>query len=155
MTEEWRTIEGFPDYQVSNLGNVKSLNYSKTGKEQIMRQKITNGYYMICLGRKNYRLVHRLVCQTFLPNPENKLEIDHINRNKLDNRLENLKWCNRSENLCNRNDYFKGTNTGEPYISYIKRDDRYKFSKKISSLYHQKTFRTLEEAIAYRDSLLT
>lgn len=58
------------------------------------------GYKTFCLGGKTYR-VHRIVAETFIPNPEEKPEIDHINRNPSDNRVENLRWVTRSEQLRN------------------------------------------------------
>ena len=86
MTEEWRTAvydgevyEGL--YKVSNLGRILSLNYRNTGKAELMNPIAnTNGYLRVCLsknGEDKWCLVHRLVAQTFLPNPENKPEINH------------------------------------------------------------------------------
>ena len=86
MTEEWRTAvydgevyEGL--YKVSNLGKILSLNYRNTGKPGLMTPaEMSNGYFQVKLwknGEKKTCLVHRLVAQTFLPNPENKPCINH------------------------------------------------------------------------------
>ena len=62
-----------------------------------------NGYMYIQRGRRKKQLrVHRIVAETFIPNPENKLEVDHINRIRNDNRVENLRWVTRLENAQNR-----------------------------------------------------
>ena len=103
--ENWKDIEGYDGlYQVSSNGRVKSLNYRKTGKEKILKQTICkNGYSRVLLsknGIQKLKIVHRLVAEVFIPNPDNKPEIDHINCNRSDNRIENLKWCTRKEN-CN------------------------------------------------------
>lgn len=100
MIEEWKYIEDFPDYQVSNLGRVKSLKFNK---EKIMKQRIlNNGYLYICLVKnKNYKtvLVHRLVLKSFKHIENSKLfECNHIDGNKLNNNIKNLEWCTRSEN---------------------------------------------------------
>lgn len=106
MIEQWKIIEDYPDYMVSNFGRVKSLNYRNTGKEKIMTpNKLNNGkgYLRIelsknCITKKF--LVHRLVATAFIPNPENKPQIDHINTDRTDNRVENLRWVTNKEN-CN------------------------------------------------------
>ena len=106
--EEWLNIYGYPEYQVSNYGRVKSLerkvkckNGYRTVRERILKPININGYYRVQLssdGKKKYMLVHRLVGQAFLPNPYNLPEVNHKNEIKTDNRLENLEYCDRQYN---------------------------------------------------------
>jgi soluble cytochrome b562 len=155
MTEEWRPVKDFPEYQISNLGRVKSLNYNNTKIEGILSPQVCRKYYYVhlCKSNKNYnKRVHRLVALAFLDNPENKPEIDHINRNKLDNRLENLRWATKKEQEENSHK-LRGTNTGEPYITQMK-NNFYHFVKQIDGVRIQKNFKKLEEALAFRDSLI-
>lgn len=98
MDEIWKTIKDYPNYQISNKGNVKSLGNDKTRKEKIIKShKLKNGYCLVALGTKRFYL-HRLVAQAFIPNPENKPHIDHINTDRTDNRVENLRWVTQKEN---------------------------------------------------------
>lgn len=97
MNEIWKDIIWYEWlYQVSNLGNVKSLfRYKKIlspSKWRYLRVSLTKESVT-----KDYS-IHRLVAQTFIQNPENKKEVNHINWIKYDNRLHNLEWCTRSEN---------------------------------------------------------
>ena len=105
MIEEWKDIEGYTDYMVSNLGRVKSLNYRKTDKEQVLKNKIDkDGYLLVNLyknGKSKTFKIHRLVAQAFIPNSDNKPFIDHINTNRSDNRVENLRWVTHKENMNN------------------------------------------------------
>jgi hypothetical protein len=94
--EEWRIINAYPNYSVSNLGNVMN---NQTNK--LMKLCVKGGYYNIGLITgtiKKTTKVHRLVGFAFIENPENKPEINHKNKNKLDNTISNLEWMTRKEN---------------------------------------------------------
>ena len=101
MDEIWKDIEGYEGlYQISNKGRVKSL---KWGKERILRPGINgSGYYFIGLyndGVSKQFQLHRLVAQAFIPNPENKPQVNHLDENKKNNCIENLEWATAKENL--------------------------------------------------------
>lgn len=100
--EKWKDIEGYPNYQISSEGRVKSLSNNKTRKEKILKSiKINSGYLCINLckeGKIKHYLIHRLVASAFINNPDNLLEINHIDEDKTNNRVENLEWCSRDYN---------------------------------------------------------
>ena len=102
MREEWKDIEGYEGmYQVSNLGNVKSLNYRRTGKERILKGRDVKGYLRVGLwkdGENKDYLIHRLVGQAFLENPNNLPILNHKDENKYNNCVQNLEWCDYSYN---------------------------------------------------------
>ena len=101
MSENWRDVKGYEgDYQISDLGRVKSL---KNGKERIRKLVKDNRGYLHVLLSKNKKvkniLVHRLVAEAFIKNPQGKRTVNHINGVKADNRLSNLEWATQSENI--------------------------------------------------------
>lgn len=103
MEEIWRDIEGYEGrYQVSNLGNVRSLNYNHRGIVKNLRQaEMSGGYLLVELstgGKGKTFLVHRLVASAFIPNPDNHPEVNHKDENKRHNNANNLEWCTRAYN---------------------------------------------------------
>ncbi len=130
--EVWKDIvaEGLTGrYQISNFGRIKSM-YGRwdNGPEIIKPTKLTNGYFMVVMyygnGKGYTRLYHhRVIAIAFIPNPENKPCINHINNNRGDNRIENLEWCTKQENSShakNQNRISRGTHR---HCSKLKEED--------------------------------
>jgi hypothetical protein len=111
--EIWKPVVGFENhYAVSSFGRVKAVarvvsrtdGAIRTYEEQILSLRMNKGYLIVQLNKCNRVLpkrVHRLVAEAFIPNSENKPCIDHINTDKTDNRIENLRWVTHSENMRN------------------------------------------------------
>lgn len=110
--EIWKDIEEFKGlYQVSNLGRVRSIDRLityRTGTKRLTKGTILTigqnklGYQQVSLSKndKMYsRRVHRLVANAFIKNTKNYKEVNHIDGNKKNNKVENLEWCNRSQNM--------------------------------------------------------
>lgn len=105
MKEIWKNIKETGNlYQVSNYGNIRSLNYRKTGQPKNMKQQQDQrGYLTVHIGGKIYK-VHRLVALYFVNNIANKQQVNHIDGNKKNNCSVNLEWCTNKENQlhCNK-----------------------------------------------------
>lgn len=99
MEELWKDIEGYEGlYQISTLGRVKRVTTGRILKGG----KNTSGYIQISLykqGVRDVKRIHRLVAESFIPNTENKPEVNHINEDKTNNRVDNLTWSTRKENI--------------------------------------------------------
>ena len=100
MPETWKPIDGYEGiYEVSDQGNVRNV---KRGGKLMTAQKVTHGYLAYNLskgGKTRSLLAHRLVAKAFIPNPENKEQVNHKDLDKSHNTVDNLEWVTREENL--------------------------------------------------------
>lgn len=136
--EEWRDIPGYESfYQVSNLGNVRSIRFNKIRN---MKSWDSNGYRAVelYLNNNGYTVgVHRLVALAFIPNPENKPEVNHKDRNRSNNNVENLEWVTQSENVAHA--YRNGV---KPRTTYQNQP----FQKEILDIIENKKYFSIREA---------
>ena len=159
--EIWKDIagcEGF--YQVSNLGRVKSL---WNGREHIMKLYTNNKNYLYVLlsqnGKQKPFLSHRLVAKAFIPNPENKPEVNHINGDKADNRADNLEWVTRAENLSHafamglsaRGEDSHNAKLTNEQVRFIRENPKNLTGKQLAKLFRvsQTTISRVKRGIAY------
>lgn len=125
MIEEiYKDIEGYENlYQISNHGNVKSLGNEKTRKERILKPiKNHKGYMQVILckqGKPKLYLIHRLVAQAFIDNPNNLPQVNHIDEVKTNNASSNLEWVTpkQNNNYGTRNQRVAESNTNNPKLS--------------------------------------
>lgn len=148
MDEIWKPIPGYESYEASNYGRIRSMKFKKI---TVLKYSVTKkGYHIVgpCKNKKNNKVgVHRLVAMAFLPNPDCKPKIDHIDRNPSNNHVSNLRWCSDGENGANR----PGTSvTG--YKGVHRSQEKF-----YAKIYHNRTFIYLgthntakEAALAYR-----
>jgi hypothetical protein len=115
-----------------------------------------NGYYRVTLSKDDSKIrysVHRLIALTYIENPDNKPIIDHIDRIKTNNSVNNLRWATIQENCANTIVY-KNNKLGHKHIRYVIKDKLFRISITRNGINHSKCFKTLDEAIAYRDNYL-
>jgi hypothetical protein len=149
VSEEWRDCVGYPNYAVSSLGNIKN---KKTGR--ILKPSIVEGYskYKLSRDKVAYNASgHRVVALAFIPNPENKPTIDHIDRNQSNNAVTNLRWATYCENNQNKIG-FRGAVPFRGVANHLNG----KFQAHISinnTLIHIGLFDTAEEAHEMYDSV--
>lgn len=149
---DYKIYKDFYNYHIYNDGRVWSVKrniFLKGGRN-------SRGYLAINLYRKNNsritHLIHILIGLLFIPNPENKCSIDHINNNKFDNRVENLRWATRIEQGHNRPKQNNNT-SGFKGISFCKTHNTWSSKLVINQKAYKKCFKSKEEAIAYRREL--
>ncbi len=145
-------IQGYENYLIYEDGRV----YSKYKKDFRKAHTTKQGYYRIGIynkGKCKHLYIHRLIALHYIPNPENYEEVDHIDRNPLNNSISNLRWANRKIQLENQGCF---SNTGEKYIHKTKGGYCYEIAKTncFRELLKCKDY-TLEDAINLRDALLS
>lgn len=166
MKEEWKDIVGFENYQVSNLGNVKSkeryyinnFGHKVHIKEKLMNFSERSGYFVVNLrknGIRHSKQVHRLVAEAFLPNIYNKEVVNHKDFNRKNNCVDNLEWLTQKENVnwsrCNMKKlHVKNKDTYG--ITYRNRNGGY-YEVQIKKKYIGRAT-TIEDAIRLRDDEL-
>ena len=134
MTEIWKPVVGYLGfYEVSNLGRVKSLkdNLGRDRELILKPQKRKDGYFTIELKRST-KFLHRIVAEAFIPNPENKPQVNHKDSNRENNQTGNLEWVTASENILHGYKYGNikptrhrlGAQTGEGEFRQIYLDQR-------------------------------
>ncbi len=133
MQELWLPIEGYEGYyEVSNMGRVKSLSRPVENSQRNVKEKFNkfhlkrDGYHSVLLSKNKIKKtisLHRIVAKAFLPNPEFKKFVNHIDGNKLNNCLSNLEWVSSRENSCH---YYMNNNVGT-LVGVHYRKDRNKY----------------------------
>lgn len=120
MNEIWKDIQDWEEYSVSNYGRV----FSKYKNKLLSICEKDNGYKMVGLHRNKkvkHKMVHRLVAEAFIPNPDNLPEVNHIDENKSNNCVDNLEWVTHRQN-CNHGtrNIRVGENQGKPVLQFTK-----------------------------------
>lgn len=106
LTEDYNrcAVKGFEGlYEIDGNGNVYSLIQDKSRRKGLLKSYFTNGYRKVNLydlsGKCKKKYVHRLVAEAFIPNPESKPNVNHIDADRSNNRVSNLEWCTQAENI--------------------------------------------------------
>jgi len=167
-TEEWKDIKGYEGlYQVSNIGRVRSLTYRRcvNGIKTISQASIIlksfdngKGYKVVTLKKekKKNHYVHRLVADAFIPNPDALSEVNHRDFDRGNNNALNLEWCTRKQNIdySIENRAMQHNTVGRSGIRYISIDSKGRYRVCIKRAETDKRFKTLDDAITYRNEVL-
>lgn len=135
--EEYRFVEGSEKNMIVSSKGEILMRYCKSRgiKErkdyyEVVTPSVINGYFLVGIPvRKVNEYVHRIVAETFINNPRGCKEVDHINRDKSDNRVENLRWCTHEENMSNISKITKRTYWKDITAKDLTTEKRYRFKK--------------------------
>jgi hypothetical protein len=144
--EEFRELEEYPGYKIGNRGTIINK-FGKQRKNYVCQYGYARTTFFFD-GISTHFKVHRLVALSWLPNPENKPCIDHINRDKLDNSVENLRWATHMENSQNLST-FSTNKSGITGLFYDKSNNHWYVSKIIHGVRHRKSFKERADAEEY------
>jgi len=164
--ETWKSIPDYEGYyEISDRGRVRSLEREVKGKggrtdKRCAKERKTFttplGYAIVLLSKEGVKrtfLLHRLIAKSFILNQKGLPEVDHIDRDKTNNTVENLRWVNRKGNLTNRASFERPLGgSGERYIILTKQEH---YQVRVNAETCLGTFTTIEEAILVRDTYLT
>ena len=171
-SKEWKIIQDFPNYMVSNYGEVKNIKTNLVLKPYVTKRKYV--YVNLRKENKSYNVqVHRLVAKAFIPNLQIKPCVNHIDYNPSNNKVDNLEWVTHSENCKHSSKNISKSHKGKIHSKthnlnvrkamlnlknkehYIYKNNKYfVFKIRINGIYLNKTFKTKDEAIKYRDNFL-
>jgi hypothetical protein len=146
-------IEGYENYLIYPNGDVYRKKKQKRSTEFFMKTRVLNNYVSVGLYKHlsskqtNFR-VHRLVAQHYIQNPHNKPQVDHIDGNKLNNDVSNLRWMSPLENMNSFQPLLISNTSGFRGIS--KCENRWRYCKRVMGTRHTKFFKTKKEAICYK-----
>ena len=175
MKEIWKDVVGYEGYyQVSNFGNVKSIKRT-TSQGKVLKPFVNElGYKFVALcvnGKKKDCRVHRLVAQAFIYNPKNKEQINHLDYNPSNNRVDNLEWTTPKENTVYSIEHMRNSHIGyiktenelrnnartrfnKNPLCFIQKRQNNKYGVRFNHFKHWKLCDSLEQAIEYRNNFI-
>lgn len=160
--EEWSKIPSLEGYYASNLGRIKSTRqrrFQNIGEHILVQNTCSEGYKRVRVmnnGKTETRRVHRLVAEAFIPNPESKSDVNHIDFNRSNNCVENLEWTTRQENCSHSAANYSKAKKGKIIMKNKKLHHIEVMSNgfRVTICSRRKWFKHLEDAISYRDEEL-
>ena len=146
-------VINYPGYLIYEDGRVYSKKKCRGIEGLFLKQRLSNEYWSVevCKNGKSKLLrIHRLIGLHYIPNPENKSEVHHIDGNKQNNKLNNLMWVTHQENMNGFKKKYISNTSGYKNIFYDKINNKWKFKRTENKKVIQKYFKTKQEAIIYK-----